>query len=98
MEPGAGHPGILGGYCVGGEASSQGRGSRSTGATRGSHNESTVRSQQFPPTPNPQSPPFTPQGMGLYWGEVRPINKQGHLLGHIKVGGGRPRMAHCSAE
>jgi hypothetical protein len=23
-------------------------------------------------------------GMGLYWGEVRPINKQGHLLGHIK--------------
>lgn len=23
-------------------------------------------------------------GMGLYWGQVRPINKQGHLLGHIK--------------
>lgn len=23
-------------------------------------------------------------GMGLYWGSVRPINKQGHLVGHIK--------------
>lgn len=23
--------------------------------------------------------------MGLYWGQVRSINKQGHLLGHIKV-------------
>ncbi|KAL4447780.1 hypothetical protein ABPG75_004999 [Micractinium tetrahymenae] len=23
-------------------------------------------------------------GMGLYWGKVRSINKQGHLLGHIK--------------
>lgn len=31
--------------------------------------------------------PGWPQGMGLYWGQVRPINKQGHLLGHIKVGG-----------
>lgn len=33
--------------------------------------------------------------MGLYWGRVRSINKQGHLLGHIKVGwgagGGRRR-------
>lgn len=33
--------------------------------------------------------PLWPQGMGRYWGEVRPINKQGHLLGHIKVGKGR---------
>ena len=29
-------------------------------------------------------------GMGLFWGNARPNNKKGHLIGHIKVrDGGR---------
>lgn len=35
------------------------------------------------------------RGMGLYWGAVKPINKQGHLLGHIKA---RLRAASRRAE